>query len=62
MDENNKIKDLEAQARNTKHLIDMINEAYYGMTWDEHERLHGRKGGDIDETKNTDSSASSNRQ
>lgn len=35
------IKSLEQQAANTKYLVDRLNKAMYGMTWDEHERLHG---------------------
>lgn len=41
MTENDKIRDLEAQARNTKHYIDRLNMAYYGMTWDEFIRYLG---------------------
>lgn len=36
------IKSLEQQAANTKYLVDRLNKAMYGMTWDEHERLHGQ--------------------
>lgn len=39
----NTIKELELQAANTKLLVDRINRAMYGMTWEEHERLHARK-------------------
>ena len=42
MNENSAIKDLELQAANTRQLVDRINRAMYGMTWDEHEQLHGR--------------------
>ena len=45
MKDTDTIKDLEQQAVNTKRLVDRINLAYYGMTWDEHERLHGRTEG-----------------
>lgn len=41
--ESDSIKDLEQQATNTKRLVDRINRAYYGMTWEEHERLHGKE-------------------
>ena len=34
--------------------------AYYGMTWDEHERLHGEKGGENDEAKNQSAAADPN--
>ena len=36
MDDKSTIKDLERQAANTKRLVDRINIAYYGMTWDEY--------------------------
>ena len=39
MNEKDSIKDLEAQARNTKHLMDKLNRAAYGMTFDEAIRL-----------------------
>lgn len=35
MNENSTIKDLESQARNTKYLMDKLNRAAYGMTFDE---------------------------
>lgn len=40
MNENSTVKDLEAQAANTKHLMDKLNRAAYGMTMDEALRLH----------------------
>ena len=39
MNENSTIKDLESQARNTKRLMDKLNQAAYGMTFDEALRL-----------------------
>lgn len=39
VNEKDSIKDLEAQARNTKHLMDKLNRAAYGMTFDEAIRL-----------------------
>ena len=39
MNENDKIKDLENQAKNTKQLMDRLNEAYCGMTTEELIRL-----------------------
>lgn len=35
MNENDSIKNLEEQAKNTKYLIDRLNTAYLGMTTDE---------------------------
>ena len=43
MTENDKIRDLERQARNTKRLMDRLNRAAYGMTWEECTRLMCRK-------------------
>nr|DAG79130.1 MAG TPA: hypothetical protein [Caudoviricetes sp.] len=39
MNEKDSIKDLESQARNTKHLMDKLNRAAYGMTFDEAIRI-----------------------
>ena len=39
MNENSTIKDLESQARSTKRLMDKLNRAAYGMTFDEALRL-----------------------
>lgn len=54
LSERDSIKDLERQAINTKRLVDRINRAMYGMTWEERERLHGakQKGGEDDDTGN----------
>lgn len=35
MNENGTVKDLESQARNTRQLMDRLNLAAYGMTFDE---------------------------
>ena len=39
MNEKDSIKDMESQALNTKHLMDKLNRAAYGMTFDEALRL-----------------------
>jgi len=39
MTEKETIKALEDQARNTKYLMDRLNKAAYGTTWDECIRL-----------------------
>ena len=39
MNENSTVKDLESQAKNTKRLMDKLNRAAYGMTFDEALRL-----------------------
>ena len=56
MNENGTVKDLEAQARNTKYLMDMLNTAYLGMTTEELIRLalKGAGGGTSDD-RNDDS-------
>lgn len=42
MTEKSTIKDLESQATNTKLLMDRLNRAAYGMTFDELIRYMGR--------------------
>lgn len=46
LNESDSIKSLEQQAENTKYLMDRLNKALYGMTWEERERLHGKKEND----------------
>jgi hypothetical protein len=46
MDEKSTIKDLESQATNTKLLMDRLNQAAYGMTFDELIRYMGRRDDD----------------
>ena len=43
MNEKNTIKDLEDQAKNTRYLMDKLNRAAYGMTWDEIIKALGNK-------------------
>lgn len=43
MNEKNTIKDLENQAKNTRHLMDKLNRAAYGMTMDEVIKTLGRR-------------------
>ncbi len=45
MNENNTIKELEAQARNTRYLVDKIVKAAYGVTVEEVIRALMEKGG-----------------
>ena len=54
MNGNDKIKDLERQAANTRVLMDRLNRAAYGLTFDELITLLGNQeeGGKEDETKN----------
>lgn len=39
LNEKDSISDLEGQARNTKQLLDRLNKAAYGTTWEECIRL-----------------------
>lgn len=39
LNEKDSILDLEDQARNAKQLLDRLNKAAYGMTWEEYTRL-----------------------
>lgn len=45
MNRNGKISELEAQAKNTKHLVDSVTRAYIGYTADEliHNAVEGRE-------------------
>ena len=43
MNENDKIKDFVLQVENTRQLVDRINRAMYGMTWEEHTRIMGKE-------------------
>lgn len=40
----NKKDELENRFISNKRIMDDLCRDYYGMTWDEHERLHGRPG------------------
>lgn len=46
MTEKDQIKDLEIQASNTKQLMDKLNRAAYGLTFEEVIRLLGRRDND----------------
>lgn len=41
----NKKDEIENRFTAARHVMDDLCRAYYGMTWDEHERLHGGRGG-----------------
>lgn len=43
MTEKNTIRDLERQAANTKRMMDRLNRAAYGMTFDEALRIGNEK-------------------
>lgn len=41
LNEDSTKREIENRFRNAKKVMDDLCIAYYGMTWDEHERLHG---------------------
>ena len=43
MNENGKIKDLELQAHNTRHLVERLTRAAYGMTFPELIKARGNR-------------------
>ena len=49
MRETDSIKDLENQAQNTKYLMDKLNRAAYGMTFEEAVRLGKESSGPVAE-------------
>lgn len=52
MKETDSIKDLETQATNTKYLMDRLNRAAYGMTFDEALRIGGKSDKSREEAEN----------
>ena len=55
-------REIENRFTNARRVMDDLCRAYYGMTWDEHARLHGEKGGENDEAKNERAATGSNGQ
>lgn len=55
-------REIENRFTNARRVMDDLCRAYYGMTWDEHERLHVEKGGENDEAKNERAATGSNGQ
>lgn len=53
-------REIENRFTNARRVMDDLCRAYYGMTWDEHERLHGENGGENDEAKNQSAAADPN--
>ena len=60
LNENSTKREIETRFVNARRVMDDLCRAYYGMTWDEHERLHGEKGGDDDAAKNKRTPTDSN--
>lgn len=52
MTEKETIKDLERQANNTRQLMDRLNRAAYGMTFDEALRIGGKSDKPKEEAEN----------
>lgn len=42
MNENTTLKEFERSAKNCKHMMDKLNNAYYGVTFEELIRLQGK--------------------
>lgn len=62
LNESSMKREIENRFTNARRVMDDLCRAYYGMTWDEHERLHGEKGGENDEAKNERAATGSNGQ
>ena len=62
LNESSTKREIENRFINARRVMDDLCRAYYGMTWDEHERLHGEKGGENDEAKNERAATGSNGQ
>lgn len=43
LNESSTKREIENRFTNARRVMDDLCRAYYGMTWDEHERLHGKK-------------------
>ena len=43
LNESSTKREIENRFTNARRVMDDLCRAYYGMTWDEHERLHGRR-------------------
>ena len=52
-------EEIETRFTNARHVMDDLCRAYYGMPWDEHERLHRKE--DKDETTDEGTSSGSDR-
>ena len=52
MNEKDSIQELERQASNTKYLLDRLNRAAYGLTFEEMVRLMGQKEEEDDGERN----------
>ena len=43
LNESSTKREIENRFTNARRVMDDLCRAYYGMTWDEHERLHGKE-------------------
>lgn len=44
LNESSMKREIENRFTNARRVMDDLCRAYYGMTWDEHERMHGKEG------------------
>lgn len=44
LNESSTKREIEIRFSNVRRVMDDLCRAYYGMTWDEHERMHGKEG------------------
>lgn len=44
LNESSTKREIENRFTNARRVMDDLCRAYYGMTWDEHERMHGKEG------------------
>lgn len=59
LNDNSTKREIENRFNNARRVMDDLCRAYYGMTWDEHERLHRKE--DKDETTDEGTSSGSDR-
>ena len=62
LNESSTKREIENRFSNASRVMDDLCRAYYGMTWDEHERLHGERREDSHEAKNERAATGSNGQ
>ena len=43
LNESSTKREIENRVTSARRVMDDLCRAYYGMTWDEHERLHGKE-------------------
>lgn len=53
LNESSTKREIENRFTNARRVMDDLCRAYYGMTWDEHERLHGKEESENERTERT---------